>query len=354
MDLIKYPSIEQFRNVVYSVNHNFNYIGKDEHGDPIYDTTRSKPKLTFKGTIKLHGTSAGVCYNDKDMWVQSHKQIISPGNDNAGFAQFVEFKKEAFKKLFEEIKKNNDIDTSQKTICLYGEWAGKGIQSGVAINNIEKTLFIIGIKISEEELKNYSDITEPEIVKVGKWINCEGYRDNENRIYNVHDFKTYTIEIDFNHPELSQNKIIEQTLEVEDECPVSKAFGFSGIGEGIVYTYQDDVSRYIFKSKGLLHSKLSKVKVLKPVDNEKVNARIEMAEKATPTWRLEQFLTEVCDLNNGGEIQRSKIAEYIRAVMADIVKEELDVLSEAGIELKEINKYVSNICRDYFFSQEKI
>ena len=72
----------------------------------------------------------------------------------------------------------------------------------------------------------------------------------------------YTIDIDFNHPELSQNKIVEYTLEVEEECPVAKEFGFSGIGEGIVFSYSDDEHSYTFKSKGIKHQK-SKVKTVK-------------------------------------------------------------------------------------------
>ena len=37
--LIKYPSIEQFRNVIANVNRSFNFIGLDENGDAIYELT---------------------------------------------------------------------------------------------------------------------------------------------------------------------------------------------------------------------------------------------------------------------------------------------------------------------------
>ena len=285
MELIKFPSIKQFRNVVYDVNHNYTYVGKDDNGEPIYDPSKKKPILTFEGSTKLHGTHAGICYNDKKIWYQSHKQIITPQKDNAGFAFFAESKKDAFIKIFKEIKEKNQIDTSKETICLYGEWAGMGIQKKVAISNIPKTFFIFGIKISSKAMKQYEDGTAPEEVKIGHWVDCTEYRDNENRIYNVHDFKKYTIDIDFNHPELSQNKIIEQTLEVEDCCPVAKEFGFEGIGEGIVYTCNDGDNRYVFKSKGIKHQK-SKVKTLNKVDEEKVNKLRSMAEQVTPEWRL--------------------------------------------------------------------
>jgi hypothetical protein len=47
------------------------------------------------------------------------------------------------------------------------------------------------------------------------------------------------MEIDFNMPQLVQNQLSEITIAVEEECPVAKAFGFSGIGEGIVNTLED-------------------------------------------------------------------------------------------------------------------
>ena len=354
MKLIKFPSIEQFRSTIYAINHHYNYIGKDENDEPMFDISKEKPTLTFNGTIKLHGTCASICYNDYNMWVQSRKQIITPLKDNAGFAFFVESKEDFFIDIFKEIKEKNNIDTSKNTISLYGEWAGTGIQNKVAICNIPKTFFIFGIKISEILEENSEE------TGLNYWVDCSGYKNNEHRIYNINDFKTYTIDIDFNHPELSQNKIIEQTLEVEDECPVAKEFGFIGLGEGIVYTYikpdteLSDQTIYRFKSKGLLHSKSSKVKTLKPVDNDKINKLREMAERVTPEWRLEQSLNEVCDLNNGGEIERRKIPDFIRSVLKDIVKEEMDILVEAGIEPKQINKYVSDISRKYFFNQEKV
>lgn len=52
---VKFPSIEQFRSVVASVNRKYNFVGLDENGDPIYDNTKPKPVLSFRGTVKLHG-----------------------------------------------------------------------------------------------------------------------------------------------------------------------------------------------------------------------------------------------------------------------------------------------------------
>ena len=81
---------------------------------------------------------------------------------------------------------------------------------------------------------------------------------------------------------------------------------------------------------------------------------MEIADKVTPTWRLAQMLETACDLINGGELDRAKLGDYIRLVINDIIKEDMDILVDAGLEPKDINKYVSEIARRYFFDQELV
>lgn len=52
---IKFPSIEQFRNVIANIKRQHEFAGLDETGEAIYDRVKPKPILTFTGTIKLHG-----------------------------------------------------------------------------------------------------------------------------------------------------------------------------------------------------------------------------------------------------------------------------------------------------------
>jgi len=175
----------------------------------------------------------------------------------------------------------------------------------------------------------------------------------ENRIYNIEDYKIYSIDIDFNNPQLVQNKIIEMTLEVEEECPVGKEFGHIGIGEGIVFTHlTEDGKRYAFKSKGEKHSKASKVTTLKPVDDVKLNNIINVVNKVCVDWRMEQMLDKTFDLMNGGTIDIKRMGDFIRNVIQDIMKEEMDVIAEAGLEPKDINSKVSEKCRLYFFAKQ--
>lgn len=334
---IKFPSIEQFKNIISTVNNRYSYLGKDEQGNAIYDYTKTKPVLKFKGTVKLHGTNAGICYNNiEGLWCQSRENIITVEKDNAGFAQFVN---KYQNDLIEYIKAFSPVDLDKNTISIYFEWVGKGIQKSVAISELDKRAFVIGIKITpfDESLTSY-------------WIDSSKFKLENNFIYNIEDYETFEIEIDFNNPLLSQNKIIEMTLKVEEECPVSKEFGISGIGEGIVFTHiLPDNTKLVFKSKGEKHSKSSKVTTLPKVDDEKLNKIIEVANKVTPDWRLQQQYDLVFDTLNGGQFDIKKTGNFIKAVMSDIVKEDLDILNSNNIEIKDIAGKVAEKCKKFLF-----
>ena len=337
--MIKFPSIEQFRSVVATVLRQFNFAGLDENGDAIYDTTKPKPILTFKGTVKLHGTNAAVCWNaSSGMWAQSRENIITPEKDNAGFAFFVESHKEAFMELFKQIDSKIMETFTHTTITIYGEWCGGNIQKGVGITNLEKSFFIFGVKITPNP--------EEETARPSYWVDYNYLRSPENKIYNIDDFPTYSMDIDFNMPQLVQNKLSELTIAVEEECPVAKAFGFSGIGEGIVWSTNLNGNVHRFKCKGEKHSS-SKVKTLASVDVEKLESIQSFVEYAVTESRFKQALENV--FPNEEPIENKKLGDVIRWVVNDVVKEEMDTMVENKIEPKDVNKYLSSKVRDMFF-----
>ena len=340
--MIKFPSIEQFRSVVATVLRQYNFVGLDENGDAIYDTTKPKPTLKFKGTVKLHGTNAAVSYNKTGgFWVQSRENIITVEKDNAGFAFFAQSNLGAFMALMNIIHFREKLDTSKNTVTIYGEWAGGNIQKGVGITNIEKSFFIFGIKVTphtttEEEAKS----------KPAYWVDYSDLRNPENRIYNIDDYPTWEIDIDFNMPQLVQNKLSELTLAVEEECPVAKAFGFSGIGEGIVWSTNLNGNVHRFKVKGEKHSS-SKVKTLAAVDTEKLESIQSFVEYAVTESRFKQALENV--FPNEEPIENKKLGDVIRWVVNDVIKEEMDTMTDNKIEPKDVNKYISSKVRDMFF-----
>lgn len=316
----KYPSIEQLRSVVRAVRTNHDYKGKDENGEAVYNHTENYPILKFKGTVKLHGTNASVVrYKDGRTEYQSRERVLSLEQDNAGFMMFMMSKNVDF--LFENI-------IFQDYIAVYGEWCGGNIQKGVALNGLDKMFVIFGIKVDDN------------------WIDLSNYlrKDNENKIYNVLQFPTFDVKIDFNNPELIQNKLIEDTLAVEEECPVGKYFGVSGIGEGIVYSCDN----YTFKSKGEKHS-VSKVKTLNSVNVEVLGNVQEFVNNTVTENRLEQGLSYLNEMKI--EITPKNTGEFLRWVVTDVLKEETDTIVENQFDMKQIKSAIVNKARMWFLNK---
>ena len=227
------------------------------------------------------------------------------------------------------------------TISVYGEWAGGNIQKGVGITNLPKSFFIFGVKVTPH-------VGDNESKESAYWIDYSDLRNTDARIYNIDDFETYSIDIDFNTPETVQNKLSELTLAVEEECPVAKAFGFSGIGEGIVWSYTDEKGATLrFKVKGEKHSS-SKVKTLASVDVEKVASIREFVDYAVTESRFNQAIENVFPNNEPVDIK--KIGEVMKWINGDIIKEESDTLKENNLEPKDVNKYVSAKVREMFMA----
>jgi len=351
-----FPSIGQFANVIAAVNRKATYKGNDEQDEPIYDKFASKPTLKFIGTTKLHGTNAGVIldfYNDT-IYFESRESIIIPTKDNAGFATYMstiqtEFAKEIIDSLGLETTDWNPYSKEDgfwkdNVLAIYGEWCGGSIQTGVAINGLEKMFVILNATIRTRETTESRNLDWFPIDEIKKM------KLTDKKVYNIYDFKTWEIQIDFEKHHEFVNQIIENTIVVEDECPFAKEFGKSGIGEGIVYisiTAPYNTSDFWFKSKGEKHAK-SKVNTLKPVDNDKINHLIEIANKVTPSWRLEQMFNLTFDTLNGGIVTTEKLGDFIKAVNNDICKEETLLLEEENIQFKDIVKFVTKITKDYF------
>ena len=332
--LISYPKIAYFFSMAKLVRINTRYMGENDDGEPVYDNSVELPTITFTGSIKTHGTNASVCYNHNNgMWYQNRKNIITIGRDNAGFAFFADSRKEVLKNHIQLLATSNQIDLNENTIVIYGEFIGKGIQRGVAVSELDKRLIVFGVKVAphDEERESF-------------WVSCEPVKSHKDDIYNKHDFGEYKININFNEPKLSQNKIINMTKEVERECPVGKFFNVSGVGEGIVFTASYKGNNYRFKSKGDKHSK-SKVKKLKVVDEILERRIIETVNAITHAWRIDQAVDEVC----GDEFDIKMMGDIIRWVLNNTYEEEREIIIESNLEPKQMNGRISKIIRDYLF-----
>lgn len=343
--MIKFPSIEQFRTVIRHVQTQTRYAGKDENGDAIYDASKPLPTLKFRGTVKLHGTNAGIVYDvDTDSFTfQSRERELSLTQDNAGFMLWAMSHESDWRYLVE----NLPVPTDTKNIAIFGEWCGAGIQKGVAVSQLRKMFVIFAIKaIDSEGNGTWLDISEDE-----QGLFCSGDEDDLS-IQSIYDFPTYEADIDFKFPEIAQNKMIEITEAVEAECPVGKHFGVSGIGEGVVWTCVSEGwndSGTWFKVKGEKHS-VSKVRTLNAVDVEAVeNIRSFVAATVTEA-RLEQGLDNLVR-EQLLPFEMKSMGDFIRWVYNDVLKEEMDTIVASQIDTKKLGSAIANEARPWYIKK---
>lgn len=318
----KFPSIEQYRNVIRTVKTQHDYKGKDENGDPIYLHDTDYPTLRFKGTIKIHGTNAAVVkYKDGTIEYQSRENVLSLTKDNAGFCLAMSGKNLDF--LWDGL-------IFSDYVAVYGEWCGQGIQKGVAVSQLPKMFVVFGIKIDDEWCQDLLDR-----------IHCP-----EQNIYSINTFKQYSIDIDFNKPDLYQQQLVDYTLEVENECPVGKYFGVSGVGEGIVWQCETD-SSLIFKTKGEKHS-VSKVTTMAAVDTAMIESIHNFIDLAVTENRLLQGISVLKE--NGKPIDEKSTGDFLRWVVNDVIKEESDTIVQNQFDVKKVNSTVSTKARVWYFN----
>lgn len=325
-----FPKIEQFRHVVSHVNKTAHFL------------EQSLPEVVFTGTVKLHGTNAGVQYRPKQpLMAQSRKKTLTLERDNDRFAAFVLSKQDVLKQLIEDLIADLKIDLqSDEYIVVYGEWCGKGIQKKVAICALPKMFVVFNVCL----VKTLKEIGPDRSLHQRKWIeskNIEGFHSADDRIFNIYQFPTFTIKIDFSDPKSSQNELIDLTNIVEAECPVGKHFGVSGVGEGIVWTGNFDSEQLVFKVKGEKHA-VTKVKKLAAVDIEKLKSVNEFVAYAVTNARLEQGWGEMSDHS------MKNVKHFINWIKTDVIKEEGDTLAENGLTMKDVVQRMSTECVKWY------
>jgi hypothetical protein len=301
-----FPSIEQYRHVVKIVRERAQFDGK-----PL-------PTLMFYGSVKLHGTNAAVGFDENgEMFFQSRNQLISPEQDNAGFARWASANQNVFPKL--------------KSAVIYGEWCGQGVMGGTGISQLPKMFIPFAILSgdrwwSPEELKTFF---------FHSGLRC------------IYDFPSWTMLIDFSRPEELQNYLVDLTVKVEQQCPVALALGVEGIGEGIVWWAAScegfNTDGLIFKVKGKKHSE-TKVKTLAAVDIEKIGNIWELVATIATPHRMEKKLEGISvDIKNTGT--------FLKAVTEDVMKEESDTIDASGLPKTDVMRGVSMAAKQFFMER---
>lgn len=343
----KFPKIGQYRDALYNLKH-----------------AGFEGTVNYLGRVKLHGTNAAIVVENGKISCQSRNQIITPLNDNIGFAKWVsELPKQAIGSIARLAKDCDFVakrDYVDKTI-LYGEWCGNGIQSGVGINQVKGRVFVIFAICVVERSKLIQREGDEEFFLTSHWIISTDWNMqanlNEHGIYHIGQFPSFKVIVDTARPHMAQNMMARLTEMVEANCPVAEVLanipkGQANVGEGIVWIPEryalEQNHDFWFKTKGEKHS-ASKVRTIAEVDLVLAKNLEEFIDNTVTEVRLNQALDYLDEMG----IPRSvaSTGKFISWVHGDILAEETDTLEASGLEPKQIGKPVAIKAKDWFFER---
>jgi len=326
MTFIKFPSIEKFSDVNAMVKRAFEI--------------EDRPTVTYRGKVKLHGTNAAIVVSS-DGIIKGGKRtgLVSIDNDNAGFANWLETVKQYITPM------------DGTTFIIYGEWAGPGVQKGVAVSQIEKKAFFpFSVYFPETNVWVY----EPDNIKLYVMDTPNTY---------VLPWSTSEFVVDF-RLHSSMEKFTSDISLLVDDCDksdpfIKEKFGIDGIGEGFVFYPADGWltkgehkkyrSQYLFKAKGESHSnsKVSKFKALVAIDPIILAGTETFTTQFVTEARCEQGLVEACN----GELNSKNIGPFMGWVGADVKKESVNELEASGLEWRVVAKSVAQASRDWYIKK---
>lgn len=320
---------------------------------------KEKPKsLRFLGSIKVHGTNAGLIHRGSDNIIygqgRNRTMTLDAGNQ-FGFAEWYTDTQRnlALQYIFKWIREEFKVDSNQN-IVLYGEFAGPDIQykpKNLAVKFLKNKSFF-----------GFACQTKPE----GRWLDLRKMGANiENRdldIYNTFQFQQFEITIELT-PEGILNageELKKMAQQVQDECPIGKALGIPNkVGEGIVFaTNSEEGSSWmsnVFKAKGSLFSESkdddgpdpeheTKAKNSKETHRLKIQA---FAKKHLTEHRMDKAWDALSE--TGQEIKLSFIPAFVEWLAHDVALEEKDAYEALQTKsFKEWKTFVGEVAVPYF------
>lgn len=270
-------------------------------------------KIAFGLKVKLHGTNACVRV-ESDGKVVPQKRSSDVLTGHFGFAEWALGHEDYF----------SSLSDSQATTYVYGEWAGPGVQKGVACSMTDdKFFYVFSYDKVFDDGRTYR-FYDPMLIE-----GLLGPKALDNMIV----VPWFTgISIDFEDPKsieltmLNLNKMVEAIG--EKDPLINDLFGFEGAGEGVVAypiigkeagTYRENeeyFSWFNFKAKSEAH-RVNKTKTAVQFDAEAFASIQAFADYYVTENRLLQGLRE----SVSGELDMKRTPDFIKWVVSDIYKE---------------------------------
>jgi hypothetical protein len=313
MEVIKWPSIDAFKYTrQYIIDED--YIGES---------------LDYVSKIKLHGTNAAIQIKGNEVGYQSRNRMLTPDNDNAGFA--------AWASQYEEEWRSCSKAFDNENVIIYGEWFGDGMTKKVSCSRVKGRHFAVFA------IRLFTDNYSARLVFPG---NIAARLPSIPNLHILPIFGRYTID-ENNLTEIAA--LIEKQVEDIDKCDpwIQSTFGIEGPGEGLVFypTSCYDV-RLLFKVKGKAHrvNKVRKVMDVNPEELATVDAFVDAF--LTPA-RLEQALAE---LEAGSPLTVRDTGEFVKWVLKDIKKESTMEVKANGLPWPKLAKAIAPRAVTFFHS----
>lgn len=338
-----YGSTTKWHEFLYEVQNRWDYKGKDENQEPIYEHTKPYPIIDLKGTLKLGGTNTSMLRKNGEIFFQSKTTLLESNEDYGNFKKSNLDSAEELFKLVDEVLGT----TKEDDLVIYGEWCGEGIKDKASISRVKgKRWVIFSIQYLEHEETTFPNEYNNVDIKL-----------HDKNIFNILEFGVYNYsfnlndhKVDCTQPHLIPRVPFKEFQDYIDskslECIVSKFFDVTRSvedynGEGMVFTYFILDKLFRFKVKNSKYEKAASViKDLKP----KIvydDSLLELCNTILASdARLEQFINKFITEER---FEMRNIKLYLDEVKADIIKEENSLLTD-----DKWIKVVDTIARDYF------
>lgn len=327
MKLIEFPSIKNFepKKVFKQLQ-----------------TVSESKKLKLVGTVKMHGTNFSVVYdnNENELYFQSRNNVLEKGTNFFNYQEiaFNPINQNSFMQFFKSIRNITDLANVSHVdqFILFGELVGGEIQKGVAFEGMEKKFIVFDIAYMSEGELRFLDY---------EFLGIVDHYFKNNNVRNmdvISNFPVFEIEMDLSNESniLEINNILSKhTSEIEKECPVAKYFGINGVGEGIVW--RSNHNNFMngfgirFKVKGDEHTN-SKVRTLNPIDQEKISKLKSLEEVCNAICTESRFKQGMQFLIENNIEESNKKNTFMRWVVEDTLKEEMDFIIEKGLSVQDI------------------
>lgn len=321
MKFVPWPEITSFSNIRKYTSAHPEILGEQK-------------TVKYKCKVKLHGTNAAVqVLTDGSVAAQSRERLITPTDDNMGFARWVEQNRSAWTKI-----------KFTKDLVVFGEWCGPGIMKDVAINLIDRKIFAVfavlfgdNLIIDPEQIK---DIVPTELVYVLPWY--------ENGLQ---------LDIPWTEPAEDLRVIVDainHEVEKVENCDpwVKNTFDKYGIGEGLVWypishLGQENFTNLVFKAKGEKHKVVATSKAVQ-LEPAKAAGIDDFVILVLTEARLEQGVRAI----SNGELvfEKKNTGNFIKWIVTDLVKEVNSELEASKLTWAEVRGPIEIKARKWYLS----